>query len=471
MKKVMRLWDIVLMNVTAIIGLRWLPIAAGYGASSISLWILAALLFFIPLGIISTELATAWPDEGGLYVWTKQAYGEKPAFLVSWFYWANSFFYSPSLLTFLAVTLAFLFDPALASNKYFVCPVVLGLLWLVTLLNIHGMQIVKKLSNLGGLFGTLLPGIIIIVLAIIAVLVWHRPIPTDYSLTHLLPNFGSKSNIAFLSILMFSMAGIELTPILAGETENPQKTFPRSLFISTILILATYIIGTVAITWIITPEKIGAASGIMDALVIISKDLNVPFITSIMALMLLLGGLGGACVWIIAPIKMFFESTKQGVLPESFTRLNENNVPARAMISQSLIITIVVIATSFLPSVNVFYETLVLMATITYFIPYLVMFAAFLKLRKSHPHRERPYRVPGGKFSVWAISAIGFSSVLLAIVLPFFIPPADLASAHDILMYKIEIAMGPIIFFILGYFIYWLYERKQSRLKLLLRKY
>ena len=465
MKKVMRLKDIVLMNVTAIIGLRWLPIAAGYGASSITLWVLAALLFFIPLGIISTELATTWPDEGGLYVWVKKAYGERPAFLVSWFYWTNSFFYSPTILTFVVVTLVFIYNPLLAHSKLFVCSAVLSVLWLLTLLNIRGLRLVKYLSNLSGSFGIILPGIIIIALGFIAVFIWKRPIPTDYSLVNWIPNFGLKSNIVFLSTLMFAMAGIELTPTIAGETENPQKTFPRALVISAVLIVATYIIGTMAITWMIAPGKIGAASGIMDAIVLITKDLGIPFLAVVIALMIAIGGLGGASVWVVAPIKMFFESTKEGVLPKSLTKLNKDNMPTRAIIAQSVVVSVIILGTSLLPSVNVFYETLVLMATITYFLPYLAMFMTFFKLRKDYPNIKRPYRVPGGNVFAWIVAAVGFSSVLLAIVLPFIIPPQDVTTVHDILMYRLEIASGPIFFFALGYIIYAVYEHRQNTRK------
>lgn len=463
MKKVMGLKDIVLMNVTAIIGLRWLPIAAGYGASAISLWVLAALLFFIPLGLVSTELATTWPDEGGLYVWTKQAYGDRPAFMVSWFYWINTFFYLPSLLTFIAVTLSFLIKPTLATNKLFICTVVMVILWGTTFLNLHGLRFVKMLSNLGGICGILLPGIIIVALGLAAFFIWHRPIPTDYSLSQWLPHLNSGSNIAFLSTLMFSMAGIELTPILAGETKNPQKTFPRALLISAVLIVVFYITGTTMITWMIAPEKIGAASGIMDALTLITKDVGLPFIAMTIATLMMMGGLGGASVWGSVPIKMFFESTKEGVLPKYFIYLNKNDMPSHAILIQSAIVSIVILTTALLPSVNVLYETLVLMATITYFFPYLVMFMAFLKLRYSHAERPRPYRVPGGKPFAYLIALLGFFSVLLAIILPFLAPPKDITTVHDLIFYRIEIATGPILFFILGYAIYALYEYRQKR--------
>lgn len=462
MKKTMGLWDIVFINVTAIIGLRWLPIAAGYGASAPLLWFIAAMLFFVPLGFVSSELATAWPDEGGLYVWVKEAYGEKPAFLVSWFYWINSFFYWPSLFTFIAVTIVFLIDPILAKNKYFICSSVLIGLWIITLINMRSIGAMKWLSKLGGVFGILLPGVLIIGLGFFGRFVLGHPTPTDYSWGNWLPSFGTTANIAMLSTLMFSMSGIELTPILAGETRDPQKTFPRATLISAILITLIYIIGTASITFIIAPEKIGAASGIMDALHLISNEIGFPIIAMIVAGMIVLGGIGGACIWLVVPIKMFFESCKNGVLPKYFVRLNKNDMPANAMLTQAIVVSVIVVFTAVLPSVNVFYETLVIMATITYFIPYLVMFLAFMRLRKIKPHQPRPYRIPGGKVMAWLVTCIGMFSVSLAIVLPFCLPPADIASTHDVLMYRLELVFGALMFGVLGYLIYALYEKRQK---------
>lgn len=465
MKKIMHTRDIVLMNVAAIIGLRWLPIAAGYGASSLVLWIIAAVMFLIPLGLVSSELATAWPEEGGIYVWVREAYGEKLGFLISWFYWTNSFFYFPSLLIFIAVTMAFVINPALATNKIYVCSTVLVTLWVITILNFRGTRVLKYLSNLGGVIGTIIPGLVIVALGFGAVFFWHRPIPTDYSWSSLWPNFGADSNIVFLSTLMFSMAGIELTPTLAGETHNPKKTFPRALLISAILIVLIYIVGTLAITFMISPSEIGSASGIMDALKLITQELHLPLVLPLIAIMILLSSFSGVSVWAVVPIKMLYTSCKGGVLPHSFTKLNKYEMPRNALLIQSIIVTIIILGTSLLPTVNSFYEILILMATITYFIPYVLMFMTFLKLRSKYPHQERPYKVPGGKIFAWIVTIVGLFSVLLAILLPFIVPPKDLHTTTDILLYRLEIAAGPVIFAVLGYWIYARYEKRQLIIK------
>lgn len=462
MKKTMRLWDIVLMNVTAVIGLRWIPIAASYGASSILMWIFAACMFFIPLGFVSSELATAWPDEGGIYVWVNEAFGEKPAFITSWFYWVNNLFYYPSLLTFIAVTLSFIINPALKDNKLYVCAVILVIFWAVTLINCKGLSIGKWLSNTSGIFGTILPGIVIMVLGIASVFIWKRPIPTNYSLSNWIPHISGTSNISMLSALMFAMVGIEVTPILAGETENPQKTFPKAILISAILVAGIYILGTVAVTMIIAPDKIGQASGILDAIKLLSSQLNILWLTPFVALLLVIGNFGGVSVWIVGPIKLLFESTKQGVLPENFTKLNENDMPQNAMIIQACIVTGIVILTSFLPTVNSIYSVLVLMTTMGSFIPYLFMFTAFIKLRKSQPDKHRPYKVPGGNGFAYLITIVALIAVAVGLFLPL-VPSSDLKTAKDIIVYEFEIICGPLLFGLVGWLLYTNYERKQKK--------
>ncbi len=449
------------MNVTAIIGLRWLPIAAGYGAAAIVFWLLATIMFFIPHGLVSAELATSLPEEGGLYVWVEKAFGERWGFLTSWLYWINNLFYYPSLLTFIAVTLSYLINPELQNSRLYVALTILVIYWIVTLLNLRGTRVSKLLSDLSGTLGTILPGLVLIVLSFITVLVWKRPIPTDYSLSSIIPHADTFSNIAFLSTIMFGMAGMELSPTLAGETKNPQRTFALATIISGFIIAGIYIVGTMAITFMIAPDKIGAASGIMQAIEIISAELHLNVLVPSIALMLLIGNLGGLTVWTIGPIKMLFESTKRGILPEFFTKLNKEGVPQNGMLIQALMVSVIVVLTSFLPTVESTYEVLVMMTTITYFIPYIFMFAAFISLRRNHPEMERPFKVPGGTFGAYLVAALGLISVITALILPLI--PSQGLTSNEILIYELEVAGGPILFGFLGYLVYQQYVKKTTK--------
>jgi len=196
-QKILKVHDIVLMNVVAIIGLRWLPLAAKYGPSSIILWLLASILFFIPQGLTVSELSTGWPYEGGLYVWAKEAFGEKYGFLTSWSYWLTNVVYYPSMLIYIASTAAYMVNPKLAENDRFVSIFIFILFWIITLINVNGLNISKWLSNAGGLFGTIIPGILLIGFSIYWVTGLHQKIQTVYTAPSLLPNLSSLSNIVF----------------------------------------------------------------------------------------------------------------------------------------------------------------------------------------------------------------------------------------------------------------------------------
>lgn len=454
MKKTIALWDIVFINLVAIVGIRWLPLAAGFGASAIVLWIVAVLLFFVPLSLVAAELASAIPYEGGMYLWVRKAFGDKLGFLVSWFYWTTNFFYYPSLLTFVAVTMAFLFNPELAKDKFFVCSVSILFLWLVTFLNFISMRVVTWFAKLSSIVGTLLPCLIIIALGFGSYFVFNRPVPTDYSLSALIPNLSHGSNISLLVALMLSMAGIEITAVFAGEMENPRKNYPKAVLISGLAIIVIYVIGTMAITLMIDPAKISAAAGIMDALKIITDELNLPLLLMFMAIMPIIGSIGGMGIRMVASLKMFITSCHDGILPAGFTKLNKNDMPSRAMLWQAVIVTGIIIITAFLPSVEVFYETLLIITGSLYFIPYFLMLSAFINLRFTQPNLSRSFKVPGGKVIAVLIAGIGMLSIMLALMLPFFIPPRDVVSVQDILWYRIELIGGPVIFVFLGFLLY-----------------
>jgi glutamate:GABA antiporter len=454
MKKVMGLWDIVFINITAIVAIRWLGFTAAFGAASIVLWIIAILMFFIPLGLISAELATTWPNQGGAYVWVSEAFGKRTGFIVSWFYWVNNFFYYPAVLTFIATLTMLFIDQKLMNSKIFICCFIIGLLWLSTLINIRGMRSFKLFSDLAGILGVLLPLAILIILSFSLVWLYKIPSATDYSWSNLLPNLNSKSNLASLAVLMFSMAGIELTPTMAEETKNPKKTFSRATFVSAIFIGCLYIASTVAITLILAPGKIQAVSGVADTLTVLGEKLHLPYLPIIVGGMIILGSLGSVGIWIIAPIKMLLESCKNGILPKWLTRTNKNNMPVKALLIQATAVTMIILCTALLPSLEAFFSTLVLMATMMQFIPYVFIFLAFIKLRKKYPKIIRPYQVPGKTITAYFITIIGLISVSLAITLPLLIPPDSLHTTLHIFFYRIGLVATPIIFAIVGYALY-----------------
>jgi len=457
-QKILKVRDIVLMNVVAIIGLRWLPLAAKYGPSSIILWLLASILFFIPQGLTVSELSTGWPYEGGLYVWAKEAFGEKYGFLTSWSYWLTNVVYYPSMLIYIASTAAYMINPKLAENDRFVSIFIFILFWIITLINVNGLNISKWLSNTGGLFGTILPGILLIGFSIYWVTGLHQKIQATYTVPSLFPNLSSLSNIVFFSSMIFAYAGLELAPTLAERTENPEKTFPRAILLSAFIIPALYILGTISITFIVPQKEIGLATGIMQAIEIIFNKIGLKYLIGVAAFLIFIGGIGGINAWIIGPINMIFTSSK-GIMPPFFTKSHEKyGTPVNAMITQAVIVSLLILMAFSTPTVESAYWLLSAMTSILYFIPYLIMFSALIVLRYKRPDVKRLYKIPFGNFGAWLVGGIGLLVVSFSIVLAI-IPPAGM-ELGNLLWYEVKLVGGTLLFLIIGYLIYRNYEKR-----------
>ncbi|HHV74953.1 MAG TPA: amino acid permease [Thermoanaerobacterium sp.] len=457
-EKILKVRDIVLMNVVAIIGLRWLPLAAKYGASSIMLWVLASILFFIPQGLAVAELSTGWPYEGGLYVWAKEAFGDKYGFLTSWSYWLTNVVYYPSMLIYIASTAAYMVNPKLADNDRFVSIFIFVLFWIITLVNVNGLSLSKWLSNAGGLFGTIIPGILLIGFSIYWVTGLHQKIQATYTVPSLFPNLSSLSNIVFFSSMIFAYAGLELAPTLAERTQNPERTFPKAIVLSAFIIPALYILGTISITFIVPQKEIGLATGIMQAIQIIFDKIGLKYLIGVAAFLIFIGGIGGINAWIIGPINMIFTSSK-GIMPKFFTKSHDKyGTPVNAMVTQAVIVSLLILMAFSTPTVESAYWLLSAMTSILYFIPYLVMFSALIVLRYKKPYVKRLYKVPFGNFGAWLVGGIGFLVVLFSIILSI-IPPAGM-NLGSLLWYEVKLVGGTLLFLILGFLIYRNYEKK-----------
>ncbi|MTI71670.1 MAG: amino acid permease [Firmicutes bacterium] len=211
-----------------------------------------------------------------MFAWVKEAYGEKWGYIVCWLNWTAKIFWYPGYLTFITVSSAFVLGrPELADNKFFVIPVVLGVFWFITTVNLKGMKTGKWFSNFGALLGSIIPAVLLIGLGLASVFVFKKPVATEYNLSTLIPDFGQGSNIAALSALMFAMAGVEVTAAFATDVKDAQRVFPKAIFTSAFIVAGLYILGTVCITFMMTPDKIVSASGIMDTFKLIAQTLGI----------------------------------------------------------------------------------------------------------------------------------------------------------------------------------------------------
>ncbi|MED7819682.1 MULTISPECIES: APC family permease [unclassified Francisella] len=437
--KVLGLKDVTIMAVTANFGIRWIPVAACLGASAIFFWILGAVMFFLPLVVIAVQLSKKHPDEGGIYSWTVRALGEKAGFMVAWLYWVNTVFYYPAVLIFLATNFAyFIGRPDLVSNHYYITIVVLTAFWLVTIVSFYGLKANKYLVDVGGVLGSFLPAIAIIVLGLIAYLMVGQS-ATDFSLGNIIPHDNVWHNLSTLTIIMFAMAGIEIIPTFANSVKDAKRNLYYGLMISAFILLGLYILGTVALNLVASPDTINSASGLMQAFEVIGQRFGWDWFPRLMAFLLTFAELAAVSIWLLAPVVMFFKCTPKGILPEWLHKTNKHDSPKNALIFMGILVTLIVLLTNFLPSVNLMYQALILMATVLYFIPYLYLVVAYIKLMNNS------YK--------YILGTLVFISTSLGIIFSFQ-PPGDLKGFYDLAIYEFELILGPIIFIIIGWALY-----------------
>ena len=230
-KRVLTIFTLTMINIAAIGSVKNWPLTAEYGLSAASYLILAALIFFLPLALVTAELATTWPENGGIFIWVKKAFGHRTGFLAIWLFWLLNVIWYPTLLSFLAAAIAYLFNPELASKPSFTLPIILVCFWMATFANLCGMKVSGWISSLGAFCGTFIPGFLIILLGGIWWISGH-PTQITLNLQDLIPNFSSIGDIVFFVGILLSLCGIEMSAIHARDVQNPEKNYPRAFFLS-----------------------------------------------------------------------------------------------------------------------------------------------------------------------------------------------------------------------------------------------
>lgn len=415
--------DLVWFYVVGVVGMRWVAVAAAAGPSSLVIWVIGAVALFIPLAFTVLELSSRYPQEGGIYVWTKQAFGDFAGFMTGWTYWGANLTYLPGLLYFAASTALYVFGPRFAhlqdSGAYFIAVSLAGLA-LAAALNIAGLQFGKWLTNIGA-YATWIPMAVLVVMGFVAAAKFGAATPiTPRSL---LPNTGLKDMI-FWATLAFGYSGLEAGSFMGGEIENPRRTVPRAVLIAGVLIPAIYILGTLAILLALPQGQATGLQGIMDAIVRTGDRVGIPGLGPFAAALIVLSALGGVGVWLAAPARLPFVAGIDHFLPRAFGRLHPRfGTPYVALLLQVGVAAFCAVLGQAGETPKKAYDILVSLGIIAYFLPYLVMFPAMIRLQRE-PAGPEVMRVPGGKPAAILCGAVGFLTSAVAVVLAA-IPPAD----------------------------------------------
>ncbi len=455
LSKAMGLWDVILLNIVAIVGLRWLLTAAQIGPESIFLWVLALVVFFIPQGLTVAELSAHYPQEGGLYVWTKKAFGPFHGFVSGWCYWVNNLIYYPSLLLFLAGNAVFIFGAeaiGLKANPYYNAIFSVGILWLAIILNMIGLRTGKWVQNLGAI-GNWLPATILVLLGIVAGIKFGSN--TNFSFSNMIPNLGTVKTISFWATMCFGFAGLELASVMGDEIKDAQRTIPRAIVISGIIITGIYILGTGSMLVVFKADKVDIISGVVQSIGSIGDKLGMPWLLNVIALSITVGGIGGAGAWLAGTARVPFVVGLDRFLPESMGRVHPKwGTPYIAILVQGILSTVFILMSVIGSSVKEAYIVLLDATLIIYFIPYLYLFISVIILRKQREESPKPsfgLTIPGGKSGLWIVAIAGFGATLISIILSL-VPPADI---KNVWVFEGKIIGGTVAFILVGLAFYW----------------
>jgi amino acid transporter len=456
-RRVLGFRDLVLFYVVTGISLRWIATAAAAGPASILIWIAAWLAFYIPLVFSVLELSSRFPNEGGLYVWSDRAFGKFSGFMAAWTYWTSNLPYFPAVLYFAAGNALFMGGESAkhweSDAGYYMAFSLLALA-LVTALNIVGLNIGKWLHNLGAL-GMWLP--IAIVLLLGAVVAWRSGSATEFTLASMAPRLELKE-IIFWSTIAFAFGGCETASFLGDEIENPRRDIPRALLASGVLVTLGYIGGTVAVLVLLPQGEISGLLGLMQAIESGAAYLGVGLIIPIAALLIALSNLGAAGAFLAAAARLPFVAGLDHYLPDAFGRLHARwGTPHIALLVQFFAGAVFVFLGQAGTTVKGAYDVLVSLGVITYFVPYLYVFASLIRVQ-SRAAAADVVRVPGGRPVATLLGAVGFTTTMIAIGLSFIPPPDE----PNQLLAVIKVAGGTVLLLGLGAWLYWMGRKRAA---------
>jgi len=449
-------FTLAMMNFTAVVSLRGLPAEAEYGLSSIFYYLFAAVFFLVPVSLVAAELATGWPQKGGVFRWVGEAFGPRWGFVAIFLQWIESTIWFPTVLTFAAVSLAFVgphqrWDQALSANSTYIVAISLATYWAATLFNLRGVTVSGLISKWGGLIGTLIPGGVIIVLGVGYIAFGgksHMPIHAS----SLVPDLTNVNNLVLAASIFLFYAGMEMSAVHVTEVENPGVNYPKAILIASLMTLAVFVLGTLAIGFIIPQTQINLTQSLLVAYDDFFRFFGLSFLSPIIAIMLAIGVFAGVATWVVGPSKGLLTVGRAGYLPPWLQHTNAHGVQTHILLVQGLIVTALAVMFIVLPSVQAAFQILSQLTVTLYLIMYLMMFAAAIWLRYSEPLTPRTYRVPGGNVGMWIVAGAGFIGCLLAFVTSF-VPPSQIAVGSPATFVVFLIA-GNVLFVVLPLLIY-----------------
>lgn len=443
------------LMVTNIVSMRGLASQAEYGYTSIFYYVAAAIIFLIPYALVCAELASTWTKSGGLFRWCTEGCGPKWGWAAMFYDWILVVIWFPAVLMFGAVTLAYLFwpesfDAKLSQNVIYTLIVVLAIYWTANFNMFRGQNAAAKLSTAGGLFGTIIPAIVLIILGIVYIcLGGHNYIDANQSFW---PDFSKFGTIVLAASIFLFFAGMEMQAVHVPSMRNPAKEFPKAIMYAVTIILVIFIAGTLAIGFVIPKKDITLLASLLVAYNQLFAYIHCEWLGHIIAIMLTFGVVGQVSCVIAAPSTGLLSVGRAGYLPRPLQKVNKNDVQTNILWIQAILVSILALALVVLPSVQSAYQLLNQMSTIIYLAMVFIVYFTFIRLRRTEPNAKRGFRVPGGNVGKWLVTIIGSLGALLALGLSF-LPPTQINIGSPV-VYVVILVICSIIFIGLPFVIF-----------------
>ena len=440
------MYAMAIMIITTILSLRGLPSEAKYGVQSIFYYLFAAICFLLPFSLVCAELASTWTKSGGLYRWISEAFGPRWGWTAMYFEWQMVIIWFPTVLMFGSASLAYVFwpetfDQSLASNKVYTFVIAMIVFWGATFNAFRGQRSANKLSTMGGLFGTIIPGALLIILGIIYVCMGkHNNLPE----IPFIPDFSNAGTIVLAASIFLFYAGMETQAVHINDMKNPSRDFHRAVFLSIGVIVLLYAIGTLVIGVIIPTDNINLLQSLLVAYKGLWSSLGLDWLGNVTAVLILFGVIGQISVLVTGPSTGLMAVAQSGYLPRRLQYVNKNGINKPILYVAGIFVTLLCLLLIILPTVESAYQIMSQMATIIYLFLVLIIYASFIRLRRTQPHKKRGFRIPGGLFGVIITCAVGIIGAVLALILSF-LPPSQITTGSPA-VYVTILVVGVAIF-------------------------
>lgn len=443
-----------IMIITTVVSLRGLASQAEFGIQSIFWYVLAGLVFLVPFSLVCAELASTYTHSGGLYRWISEAFGTRWGWTGMYLEWQCLVIWFPAVLMFGAVSLAYIFwpesfDNTLSSNKLYTILIVLGVYWFATFNSFRGMSKANFVSQTGGLFGTIIPGAILIIMGIVYLCMGEK-----VELVHegFFPDFTKISTIVFAASIFLFFGGMEMNAVHVPMMKNPRTGYPKALFFAVIVILVVFIGGTLAIGFVTPAKDINLLATLLTTYHKMFEAIHCPWLGNVLALFVTYGVIGQVSVIVTGPSTGLVAVGESGFLPPALQKSNKNGINTPILWIQGIFVTLLAFVLVILPSVESAYQILSQMSTILYLILCAMIYMSFIRLRRTQPNKKRGFKVPGGKFVEWLIGIVGLAGMVFATVLSFF-PPSQINTGSPAVYVGVLIA-GVVVFVALPLIVY-----------------